>query len=94
MVDRKTNHKHGGIASNTNQTFKTFIGCTVKGIIELRQGVMMVFDCGWALNYHTDNGAHWIENPETVQRELQSARERLQDDKEKIEGILGLAGEK
>jgi len=92
----KQEHNHG-TTSNTDEVFRTFIGCQVKGILRDRNnegGVVMilVFDCGWGLAFN-DNGSHWTENPRDVRMILKRSSDALNETKKELEHILKLAGE-
>lgn len=89
-------HKHG-VTGNTDEVFRTFIGCAVKGLLHGRNAeggsvLILVFECGWGLAFN-DNGSHWTESPDDVQRILRSSRKTLSDTKRELEHILTLAGE-
>ena len=91
------NHDHS-TTSNTNEVFRTFIGCTVKGLVGQRTSDghyadVLVFECGWglAINY---NGANWTLNPGEVSRLIREAKSNLKDNQRELEHILRLAGEK
>jgi len=91
------NHNHAAIA-NTDEVFRTFIGCQVKGLLHDQNTEggpvrILVFDCGWGLAFN-DNGAHWTEPPSNVQSILWRSKEDLNATKQELEHILELAGEK
>jgi len=95
-------HKHG-VTSNTHQVFQTFRGCRVKGFLhdvfplgrcDLSAGSRtLVFECGWGLTIG-ENGSHWTESPEDVQRAIGLVREQLQQAIGDTSDILKLAGER
>ena len=89
-------HNHG-TTSNTNEVFRTFIGCKVKGLVgertfEGEYADILVFECGWGLAINS-NGAHWTVNPEKVSRLIRKAEQNLMDNQKELEDILKLAGE-
>ena len=54
-------HKHG-TTSNTDEVYKTFIGCRVKGLVreitfDGHHADILVFECGWGLAFNS-NGSH------------------------------------
>lgn len=90
-------HDHA-TTSNTDEVFKTFIGCQVKGVLHNRNTEgdnvkILVFACGWGLAFNS-NGAHWTESPSDIQRILRHSKEGLENTKQELEHILELAGEK
>lgn len=89
-------HKHS-TTSNTDEVFRTFIGCRVKGLVREitfngNHAIILVFECGWGLAFN-NNGSHWTKSPEDVQRILQSSRKALKETNQELEHILTLAGE-
>lgn len=89
-------HDHS-TTSNTNEGFRTFIGCQVKGF--LRQGTfdgahadILVFHCGWGLAFNS-NGAHWTVTPDEVKSLIREAKEKLTDNQKDLKDLLELAGE-
>jgi hypothetical protein len=69
-------HNHGA-CSNCVDTFETFIGCKVAGVICLKPGSRtLVFDCGWGLTVNS-NGAFWTENPDDIQYGKEALRKEL-----------------
>ena len=90
-------HNHA-TTSNTDEVFRTFIGCEVKGLLhntntEGGEVIILVFACGWGLAFN-DNGAHWTESPSDIERILRCSKEDLNATKRELENILELAGEK
>ena len=95
-------HKHEG-CSNIHAAFSTFIGCTVKGVLfdtlplgrrDLSSGTKtLIFDCGWGLTI-ASNGSYWPESPSDIERAISYAKTRLQSNREEIESVLALAGER
>jgi len=90
-------HNHA-TTSNTDEVFRTFIGCTVKGLLHDSAGsggstVVLVFDCGWGLAFFW-NGNHWTEPPDAVRRILRGSKRQLTATKQELEHLLELAGEK
>ena len=88
-------HNHS-ITSNTNEVFRTFIGCRVKGLVreitsEGRHAVILVFDCGWGLAFNS-NGSHWTVKPADLQRHLRQSQKDLEDNQRELEHILKLSG--
>ena len=89
-------HEHG-CTSNTNQVFRTFIGCKVKGLVGQKTfdgyyADILVFECGWGLAIN-GNGAHWTVNPTDIKRLIRQAKENLTNNQRELECILALAGE-
>lgn len=83
--------------SNTDEVFRTFIGCALKGLLHKRNTsggyyTVLVFECGWGLAIN-DNGSHWVESPEDVQRAVREHKRNLDHNKQELEHILRLAGE-
>lgn len=99
MADLKDKQEHNhATTSNTDEVFRTFIGCQVKGLLHDRNTeggsvIILVFACGWGLAFN-DNGSHWTESPSDIQRVLRRSKEELKETKQELEHILGLAGEK
>jgi hypothetical protein len=85
-------HKHG-VTSNTDEVFRTFIGCGIRGLIKETCERTLVFDCGWGLTFNTEHGSYWTESPDEIERKLYHAKRALADSKTELEGILKLAGE-
>ena len=89
-------HNHS-TTSNTDEVFRTFIGCQVKGVLHARntQGgsiKILVFECSWGLAFNS-NGSHWTERPEAVQKIIRTTREALNASNRELKHILSLAGE-
>jgi len=84
-------HNHA-TTSNTDEVFKTFIGCEVKGLLQDGDVAILVFKCGWGLAFHS-NGSHWTECPTEMQRLLSNAKSQLEDTQKELEHLLKLAGE-
>ena len=89
-------HEHF-TTSNTDEVFRTFIGCKVKGLVGQRiyegnYANVLVFECGWGLAIN-HNGAHWTLKPDDVNRLIGEAKENLANIKKETEHILRLAGE-
>ena len=87
-------HNHA-TTGNTDEVFRTFIGCQVKGLLRDRNSEggpvrILVFDCGWGLAFN-DNGSHWTESPADVQRILERSKEQAEETKRELEHILDLA---
>jgi|ERR1051325_864971 hypothetical protein len=97
---RKHDHSSG---SNNSECFRTFIGCTVKGLLknalpigrpDLAAGCKtLVFECGWGLTI-ASNGSYWTESPEEIQRAIAIQKVRLAKTNHEIKHILELAGVK
>jgi len=90
-------HNHA-TTGNTDEVFRTFIGCQVKGLLHDQNTEggpvrILVFACGWGLAFN-DNGSHWTVPPADVQRILEHSKEELEETKQELEHILELAGEK
>ncbi len=87
-------HNHG-TTSSTDEVFRTFIGCKVKGLLHFYNGWshrVLVFECGWGLVF-CSTGAYWAINPDDVQAHLRRSRQDLTNTQKELEGILALAGE-
>ena len=89
-------HNHG-TTSNTDEVFRTFIGCEVKGVLHKRtpeggEVIILVFSCGWGLAFN-ENGAHWTESPSDIQGIIAHSRNALNATQRELEHILELAGE-
>ena len=89
-------HNHS-MTSNTNEVYRTFIGCRVKGLVRKtssdgHHADILVFDCGWGLAFNS-NGSHWTVSPEDVNRLIKQAQKELENSKKELEHILKLAGE-
>ena len=92
-------HNHG-VASNTTDCFRTFIGCTVKGLLKDALPVgfnddsthTLIFEGGEGLTFSA-KGTFWTESVDEVQRAIRLSRTRLEASKKELEGILSLAGE-
>lgn len=89
-------HNHG-TTSNTDEVFRTFIGCMARGVLHDRSTegggiIILVFECGWGLAFN-DNGSHWTESPIDIQRILRGSKEALSETKRELEHILELAGQ-
>lgn len=94
------NHKHG-VTSNTQECFRTFIGCRVRGFLknalpvgrcDLAGGTKtLIFECGWGLTI-AKNGSYWTESPEDIARAVEIAKRELADIKGDIEDALKVAG--
>lgn len=90
-----TKHDHS-TTSNTDEVFRTFIGCTVKGLVRERtsngeHANILVFDCGWGLAFNS-NGAHWAEDPDKVNSLLGRTKKELQDRQRELKYLLKLEG--
>lgn len=90
-------HKHG-TTSNTDEVYRTFIGCRVKGLVREitfsgHHADILVFECGWGLAFNS-NGSHWTINPEEIQKHIRHSMEKLDNTKRETEHLLELAGEK
>lgn len=90
----KSEHKHGGTASNTMECWSTFIGCTVRGVVRNASpegSKTFVFDCGWGLTvFHT--GTFWVESPEDVRRMVDRVKDDLTARTNELAEISRLAG--
>lgn len=94
-------HSHSGTASNTTDCFRTFIGCTVKGLIigglprgnmEISRGChSLVFECGWAFTF-SSHGTYWVESPDDVRFAVLEAKHNLEHTQMELKAILDLAG--
>lgn len=89
-------HNHN-TTSNTDEVFRTFIGCRVKGLVreiafEGHHADILVFDCGWGLVFNS-NGSHWTITSEEVQRHIGRSQKELEDKKRELEDMLQLSGE-
>jgi len=85
-------HNHR-ITGNTDEVFRTFIGCKVNGVLHDRsveggKVILLVFECGWGLAFN-DNGSHWTQRPDEVQRILRRSKEALGNTQKELEHILG-----
>lgn len=89
-MNKKHNH---GVTSNTTDCFSTFIGCSVKGVINHRSEHTLVFECGWGLTFSGEHGSYWVDSPEEVQRKLWHARRSYEANTKELRGLLKLAGE-
>jgi hypothetical protein len=76
LKQKERKHKHGVVA-NSIETFQTFIGCTVVGVIRSVDRTTLVFSCGWGLTLRSTNGAYWTENPEVVTAIQERLRNQL-----------------
>ena len=90
-------HNHS-TTSNTDEVFRTLIGCTLKGLVKdiTSQGGhvnILVFECGWGLAFNS-NGTHWTLPPAEVNTLIQRAKEDLIANQKELEHILDLAGRK
>ncbi len=90
-------HNHS-TTSNTDEVYRTFIGCRVKGLVREithngHHADVLVFECGWGLAINS-NGTHWTVNPEETKKQVRCAMEELDNTKREIEHLLELAGEK
>jgi len=88
-------HNHGTV-SNTNEVFRTFIGCRVKGLVREitsngHYANILVFECGWGLAIN-GNGSHWTVNPDELQEHIRQAKEELVDKQQELEHILKFSG--
>lgn len=88
-------HNHS-TTSNTDEVYRTFIGCRVKGLArEITFGGyhanILVFGCGWGLAFNS-NGSHWTVNPEDIQKHIRQSMEKLDNTKRETEHLLELAG--
>jgi len=89
-------HNHGA-TSNTDEVYRTFIGCTVKGLVRQityngEHADILIFSCGWGLAFNS-NGSHWIIRPDEMRRHISCALEELEASNRELEHILSLAGE-
>ena len=89
-------HNHGA-TSNTDEVFRTFIGCRVKGLVrentfDGHYANILVFECGWGLA-NNSNGSHWTVEPDKLQGHIKRTREELADKQRELEHILKLAGQ-
>jgi len=89
-------HNHG-TTSNTDEVFRTFIGCEIKGLVreitfEGQHANILVFQCGWGLALNS-NGSHWTVSPEEIQAHLNKAKDKLEDTQRELSSVLTLAGE-
>src|SRR5437868_10973968 len=95
-------HQHS-CTSNTDECFRTFIGCTIKGLlrnvlpvgrVDLQSGnKTFVFECGWGLTI-AGNGSYWTESPDEIKRAISIQKEKLSENNQEIANILELAGAK
>jgi len=90
------NHNHNAVA-NTDECFRTFIGCRVKGLVreitfEGHHANILVFDCGWSLAFNS-NGAHWVVDPEKTLRLIKKAKEELEQNQRELKYIYKLTGQ-
>lgn len=69
------NHHHAA-CSNSDETFATFKGCTVKGVIQ-SDGYILLFTCGWGLHVR-HNGAFFTEDPDKVKSLIADLKARLE----------------
>ena len=88
-------HIHNTTA-NTDECFRTFIGCKVKGLVrevtfDGEHANILVFDCNWGLAFNS-NGSHWSVNPEKVLSLIRKARKELENNKQELENIYKLSG--
>ena len=88
-------HNHG-TTSNTDEVFRTFIGCKVKGLVreitfDGHHANILIFDCGWGLAFNS-NGSHWTVKPPDLQGHIRQSQKALEDNRREIEHILKLAG--
>ena len=86
-------HKHG-TTSNTDEVFRTFIGCKVKGLVRKitydgHHAEILVFDCGWGLAFNS-NSAHWTVSPSDLQGYIRQNQNDLEDLTRELEHILKL----
>jgi hypothetical protein len=86
-------HEHG-VTSNTDDVFRSFIGCTVRGLIINREERVLVFQCGWGLTFNVVHGSYWVESPEDVERKLSRAKDGLRNTQKELQDILKLAGKR
>lgn len=89
-------HNHSTI-SNTDEVFRTFIGCEVKGVLhdsnsEGGEVIILVFSCGWGLAFN-GNGSYWTEEPFRIQQIIVRTRDALDGTQQELKHILELAGE-
>lgn len=75
MKHRKHDH---GACSNTRESFETFIGCKVVGVLtDIDNGrFTLVFACGWGLTANS-NGAFWTTGPEEIKGAKEDLRQAL-----------------
>lgn len=93
----KQEHNHS-TTSNTDEVFRTFIGCRVKGLVREitfsgHHADILVFECGWGLAFNS-NGSHWTVPPDKIQGFVRQSREKLDNTKREVEHLLEVAGEK
>ena len=86
----KQKHNHS-TTSNTDEVFRTFIGCRVKGLVrELTCGGhhanILVFECGWGLAFNS-NGSHWTVHTDETQRRIRQACEQLAHTRRELEHL-------
>ncbi len=91
-------HNHSA-ASNTEQVWQTFVGCTLKGHIrdeETRNNVtdILVFHCGWGLAIYqkADSLACWVEQPREIGVIIKRWRNALAIAEAETKMLLELAG--
>lgn len=83
-------HNHS-TTSNTDEVFRTFIGCKVKGMVqeitfEKHNAIILIFDCAWGLAFNS-SGSHWTVSPDDVQRLIRRSKKKLEETQKELENI-------
>ncbi len=90
-------------AANTGECFEEFIGQELRGVLfdalpvnrrDIASGTKtLVFADGRGLTL-ASNGSFWIDGAEEVGRAIRAAERQLANTRQRLEGVLSLAGEK
>lgn len=89
---RVMNKPMTGIASNTLDCFRTFVGDRMRGYFRSGGDSFLVFEDGRALVFHHETGAYWVAQRDAVTRELDHVAQELKKQTDALADALRLAG--